>query len=206
MAKQQVTRLQDLDALYWRLGAIIASVLILVIFWSIPEPRPRPYAPKKVERVQMEKVEQTQMIQEPTQPQKVQKPKQVVEAAEGEMVEEDETIADTSLDLEEEAVDSDIPDPDEFIPYSKSPKVVSKPTPKYPELARKAGLEGRVVLKVFVDKQGNVKDAILLKGVSKALNEAAENAAYKAKFKPAENNGQPVGVWIAFYYNFTLQN
>ncbi|TYB30375.1 MAG: energy transducer TonB [Candidatus Mcinerneyibacterium aminivorans] len=203
-SKQQVTRLQDIDPLYYRWGAIITFVLILIIFWSLPEPRPRPYAPKKVERVQMEEVEQTQMIEEPTQPQKVQKPKQVVEAAEGEMVEEDETIADTSLDLDEEAVDSDIPGPDEFIPYSKPPKVVSKPSPRYPELAREAGLEGRVVLKVFVDKQGNVKDAILLKGVSEALNEAAMSAAYKAKFKPAENNGQPVGVWIAFYYTFKL--
>ncbi|HMA68472.1 MAG TPA: energy transducer TonB [Candidatus Mcinerneyibacterium sp.] len=202
--ENQATRLQNLDPLYFRLGAILTFLFILIIFWSIPEPRPRPYTPKKIEKVNLEQVEATQAIEEPTQPQKVQKPKTVVEAAEGEMVEEDETIADTSLNLDEDAVQSDIPDPSEFIPYSKAPKVVSKPAPKYPELARKAGIEGRVVLKVYVDTNGQVKDAILLKGISESLNRAAMNAAYKASFKPAENNGRPVGVWIAFYYTFTL--
>jgi len=100
--ENQATRLQNLDPLYFRLGAILTFLFILIIFWSIPEPRPRPYTPKKIEKVNLEQVEATQAIEEPTQPQKVQKPKTVVEAAEGEMVEEDETIADTSLNLDED--------------------------------------------------------------------------------------------------------
>src|SRR6056297_4108766 len=164
--ENQATRLQNLDPLYFRLGAILTFLFILIIFWSIPEPRPRPYAPKKIEKVNLEQVEATQAIEEPTQPQKVQKPKTVVEAAEGEMVEEDETIADTSLNLDEDAVQSDIPEPSEFIPYSQAPKNVSKPAPRYPELARKAGIEGKVIVKVFVGKTGTVKDVVLIKGLT----------------------------------------
>ncbi|HOO60725.1 MAG TPA: energy transducer TonB, partial [Candidatus Mcinerneyibacteriales bacterium] len=62
-----------------------------------------------------------------------------------------------------------------------------------------------VFVKAWIDTNGNVKKVVLMKGVSEALDKAAVEAAYRAKFKPAENNGVPVAVWFGFTYNFTLR-
>jgi len=202
---EHVKRLQDMDPLFTRIALIASFALILLMLWTIPSPKPQPYRPKKIREVKVDVVDQTEVIQEPTEPQVVQKPKQVVEAEEDEEVDEEATIADTDLDLDQQAVDTEIPPPDAFIPYSNAPVVVSKPPPEYPELARKAGLEGRVFVKAWIDINGDVKRVVLMKGVSEALDKAAVEAAYRAKFKPAENNGVPVAVWFGFTYNFTLR-
>lgn len=205
METTKKVRLQDFDALYGRIGAVASLLLMLILFWFIPSPKPQPYRPKKIREVNVDVVEQTEVIQEPTEPQVVQKPKQVVEAEADEEVDEEETIADTDLNLDQQAVDTEVPPPDAFIPYSNPPIVKYRPAPVYPELARKAGLEGKVFVKVFVGLDGAVKRAILLKGTAEALDKAALEASYKAQFKPAENNGQPVAVWFALTYDFTLR-
>jgi protein TonB len=204
MAEQHVKRLQDMSPLITRIALIASFALMLLMMWTIPSPKPTPYRPKKIRDVNIDVVEQTEVIQEPTEPQVIQKPKQVVEAEPDEEIDEEATIADTDLDLDQKAVDTTIPPPDAFIPYSNAPVTLSKPKPEYPEMARKAQLEGRVSLKVYVDVDGSVRDVVLLKGISPALDQAAMKAALKAKFKPAENNGVPVGVWWGFTYTFTL--
>lgn len=198
-------RLQDLDSLYGRIAAVASLLVMLILFWGIPSPKPKPYRPKKIREVKVNVVDQTEVIQEPTEPQVVQKPKQVVEAESDEDVDEEETIADTDLNLEQQAVDTEVPPPDAFIPYSNPPIVKYKPAPEYPELARKAGLEGKVFVKVFIGLDGAVKRAVLLRGTAEALDKAALQASYKATFQPAENNGQPVAVWFALTYTFTLR-
>jgi protein TonB len=51
------------------------------------------------------------------------------------------------LQIEEEG-----PPPD-FVPFEKPPAVVKRVEPEYPPLARKAGIEGRVIVKVWIDKK-----------------------------------------------------
>ena len=53
-------------------------------------------------------------------------------------------------------IDEDAP-PADFVPVEKEPVPVKKVEPKYPELAMRAGLEGKVWVKIWVDKEGTTE-------------------------------------------------
>lgn len=74
----------------------------------------------------------------------------------------------------------------------------------YPPEARRAGIEGLVVLSLKIDEQGNVVEVKALSGPGYGLEEAAVTAMKRAKFKPATHNGEPVGTTINYRYNFLL--
>jgi TonB family protein len=94
-----------------------------------------------------------------------------------------------------------------FIPYDKAPVPLTPIRPVYPDIAQEAGIEGKVIVQCFIDKQGKVKETIILEGVPKTgLNESAITALRKTRFRPAEQRQKKVGVWITIPINFTLQN
>jgi protein TonB len=93
-----------------------------------------------------------------------------------------------------------------FIPYDEPPKPLTPINPEYPEIAQEAGIEGTVIIQVFVDEKGRVKETIVLKGIpNTGLDEAAIEAIRKTRFKPAKQRERPVGVWISIPVNFKLQ-
>jgi protein TonB len=100
-----------------------------------------------------------------------------------------------------------IPPPDEFIAYEQQPQPLKLEQPKYPEMAKKAGIEGEVYVKVFVNTDGEVLKAIVLKEtpLNVGFGDAAIEAAMQGKWKPAMQNKQPVGVWVAYPIKFTLR-
>jgi len=75
--------------------------------------------------------------------------------------------------------------------------------PKYPDAARNAGIQGVVVLKALIDKDGNVEDVTLISGHS-WLAPAAIDAVKQWKYKPFLLNGEPVWVETQVTVNFTL--
>lgn len=78
---------------------------------------------------------------------------------------------------------------------------------KYPEAARKAGIEGRVLVHVLVDEQGEVVDTKILQSLGdegSGFAEAAVNALKSVKWQPAESQGAPVKVWVAVPVLFKL--
>jgi len=100
-------------------------------------------------------------------------------------------------------MDDEAPPPD-FVPFEKEPQVISRVEPAYPELARKAGLEGTVWVKLWVDKEGKVKDVVILKSASEIFNQPAIDAAKQWRFTPALMKTGPVSVWISLSFNFKL--
>ncbi|MBK8944951.1 MAG: TonB family protein [Ignavibacteriae bacterium] len=76
----------------------------------------------------------------------------------------------------------------------------------YPELARKAGIEGRVYLKAFIDENGNVASAEIIKGLDGGLSEAAMEAVKATKFEPGRQRGVPVKVQVSIPILFKLSN
>ncbi len=89
--------------------------------------------------------------------------------------------------------------------YEKKPKPLSIPAPKYPESARRAGIEGDVIIKVLVDVDGSILDArIFLSSGFEELDNAALEASMKAKFEPATQLGRPVKVWVSIPIKFKL--
>jgi len=93
-----------------------------------------------------------------------------------------------------------------FIPYDYAPRPLTPIRPKYPEVAQEAGIEGTVIVQVFIDRKGRVKETIILKGIpNTGLDEAAITAIRKTRFEPAIQRERPVGVWISIPVNFRLK-
>ncbi|MBU0508983.1 energy transducer TonB [bacterium] len=104
------------------------------------------------------------------------------------------------------AGDGDIPSSDIFIPFEVPPQPLPdfSPQPDFPELARQAGMPGKVTVHVYVDKHGDVKKWKILKADPAGLGfeEEVEKIIKKWKFTPAIQQGNPVGVWVAVPFNF----
>jgi TonB family protein len=83
------------------------------------------------------------------------------------------------------------------------PEVVTPAPPEYPALPREAGVEGRVVVAVLVDRTGRVHDAVVERSVP-MLDESALAAARRYRFTPALSNGHPVAVWVRIPFDFRL--
>ncbi len=74
----------------------------------------------------------------------------------------------------------------------------------YPDLARKAGIEGKVFILAYVDENGNVTKAEVVKGIGLGCDEAALNAVQSTKFKPGKQRGKPIKVKITIPITFKL--
>ncbi len=94
--------------------------------------------------------------------------------------------------------------PADFVAVEKEPVVVRKVEPKYPELAMRAGLEGKVWVKIWVDKEGKPKQVVVIKSDAEIFNQAAEDAAKQFLFTPAYMNNGPVSVWVSVPFRFKL--
>ena len=79
--------------------------------------------------------------------------------------------------------------------------------PVYPELARKAKIEGKVFLQAVVEKDGDVGEVALLRCNRPGLGfeEAAIEAVEQWQYEPATQAGRPVDVFITVIVDFTLQ-
>ncbi len=100
-------------------------------------------------------------------------------------------------------IDEDAP-PADFVPVEKEPVPVKKVEPKYPELAMRAGLEGKVWVKIWVDKEGRPKQVVILKSDAEIFNEPSIEAAKQWVFTPAYMNNGPVAVWVSIPFRFKL--
>jgi protein TonB len=76
----------------------------------------------------------------------------------------------------------------------------------YPEIARKAGIEGRVFVEFIVDEHGRVLNPRVVRGIGGGCDEAALAAVQKAKFKPGMQRGRPVKVKYSLPIVFKLQS
>ncbi len=96
--------------------------------------------------------------------------------------------------------------PDEvFVVLEHEPELVSMREPAYPEIARDAGIEGLVLVRVLVAADGTVLQVALLRGVL-GLDEAALEAAKTAVFRPALQQGLPVQAWVVIPIEFSLRS
>jgi TonB family protein len=94
--------------------------------------------------------------------------------------------------------------PPNSVEVDKEPTLVTRKNPAYPELARKAGVEGKVWTKIWIDAQGKVRDAQVIKSDNEVLNQAALEAAKQWVFTPAMKGSKPVAVWVTLPFNFKL--
>jgi TonB family protein len=89
-------------------------------------------------------------------------------------------------------------------PVTQPPKLLSSVPPEYSEEARKAHLQGTVILKVIVDEAGNVVNSVVIRGLGLGLDEKAIEAAQKSKFSPGYKDGKPVSYAAQVEIHFRL--
>ena len=191
----------------WRdLGLIASLVLITLLFYAFKDFR-HSYGLDKTLDIQLEvtDVAKTEQIQKPPPPPK---PAIPIES-EDEDIPDDLTIEETEIDFSETI--EELPPPpleDEpivaFYALSDKPTVVKQIKPKYPELARKANIEGRVTVKVLINTKGDVEKVELVKG-HPMLNDAAIESAKQWKFTPPKQRDRLVKVWMNIPIDFKLK-
>jgi protein TonB len=84
------------------------------------------------------------------------------------------------------------------------PVLIGEVKAPYPPAARKAGIEGQVILLLTIDESGKVARVRKVAGPGHGLDEAAVVAAGQFTFKPARYNGAPVATEIRYVYSFEI--
>jgi TonB family protein len=74
----------------------------------------------------------------------------------------------------------------------------------YPELAKRAGIEGKVYVLTFINENGDVAGAVVIKGIGAGCDEEALNAVKSTKFTPAKDKGKNVKVQVTVPISFRL--
>ncbi len=188
------------------LSTAIGLLIITVLFYSFQRYEGEvalPDQPKLI--IESIEIPPTQQLQKPPPPSR---PSIPVESEDDDLL-DDVTIEETEIDLGD-VFEAPPPPPEEdevfeFFAVSDKPVLRHKETPKYPDLARRAGIEGKVMVTVTISKKGDVIDAKILKSIP-MLDEAAINAAKKCKFKPAKQRDKFVRVKMAIPFDFRLRN
>lgn len=75
---------------------------------------------------------------------------------------------------------------------------------RYPEIARKAGIEGRVVVQFIIDEEGRVVDPVVVRGIGGGADEAAIEAVKQVSFTPGRQRGRAVRVRYSLPITFRL--
>ncbi len=168
------------------------------------------------EVVQMEEITQTEQVQKPPPPPR---PPVPVEVPNDEVLDEIEIDLGDIFDLDEElplppppppAVEEEEEEPEIFVIVEQMPELIGglaelQKKITYPEIAKKAGVEGRVYLQFVVDEQGNVQDPVVTRGIGAGCDEEAIKAILTAKFKPGIQRGKAVKVKYSLPITFKLK-
>lgn len=80
------------------------------------------------------------------------------------------------------------------------------PSPRYPEVARRRGVEGQVLVRMRVDAEGRVVSVVVVESEPRdVFDEAARDAARRATFAPAVEGGRPVASTVEQRIHFRLR-
>lgn len=182
-----------------------AIAIHFLLFYFTPQFEFKPYV---LREEYFEAIDLPEQFDIPPPPQEVAQPAIPMEAAEGEEVDDEAEIAPTSFDRIE-----DVPPPPpppseqarEFYAFDEPPVLVRYVSPKYPDLARQAGIEGTVLIRVLVGEDGKVINASIIQSdVTPAMEKAGLEAAKKFLFKPAKQRTVPVKAHMAVPIRFKL--
>lgn len=166
------------------------------------------------EVVKMEEIIQTKQVEKPPPPPR---PPVPVEVPNDEIIENEILDIDADLDLDQQM---ELPPPPEnaeekeedfFVAVEQMPELIGglaelQKNIKYPDMARKAGIEGRVIVQFIVTEQGTVEDPRVIRGIGGGCDQEALRAVKQAKFKPGKQRGQAVRVQYSLPIVFQLQN
>ncbi len=190
---------------YLRNALYATLVLHFVGIYFSPPFEFKPYVLKEQEFIAIDTAEDFEL---PPPPKEIDQPVVPIAAEEGEEVDEETEIAPTSFDRIENLPPPPPPPSEsssEFYAFDEPPQLIRYVPPSYPALARQAGIEGTVLLRVVVGTDGKVESATVIQSdVTPAMEKAAMAAARQFLFKPAKQRTVPVRASMAVPIRFKL--
>lgn len=205
--------------LFLEAGLIVALVILLVLFKMPFSPQnSEHFQEQQQQTVKMKDIVQTQQQKTPPPPPTPQTPQPVPN---------DEVINDQPVNLNSELnlnAPLKVPPPPPsansdkdknknkiFVAVQHMPKLRGglanlQRKIKYPDLARKAGIEGTVYVQFVVDEHGNVTNAHVIRGIGGGCDKEALRVVKQAKFQPGLQRGRPVKVRFSLPIVFRLRN
>jgi protein TonB len=188
---------------YLRIVLIVVVVHVLVFLFAPPFH----FKPYRLEAQEIMVVEDIPDFDIPEAPPEEPKPPVQVDPIEG-PVDEDIPVPPTTYErIEDLPLPPRLPvgDASTFDPVDRPPLLKRFVKPHYPELAREAGIEGVVTVRVTIDETGKVTSAVVVTSdVTDAMNRAALAAARECTFEPARQGQKPVPVAVVIPFAFRL--
>ena len=206
----------DLRATYKRamkISIIISLAILIFAFKFFPHLEDKGMALEGPQELfTVEDIQQTKQENRPPPPPK---PPIPIEAPSDDVLEDIE-IEDTEIDFEAEIEAPPPPkeeieeEPTYFVAVEEMPAPIGgiksiQEKIVYPEIAKRAGVEGKVYILAFVNEQGEVTKAQVIKGIGAGCDEAALNAVLKTRFTPGKQRGKPVKVQVSIPIIFKLK-
>jgi len=205
--------------LFVEIGLLASLTLLIVAFrmdFAVSPPEEIDLDPQ--ETIAMEEIDQTEQIEEPPPPERPPVPVAVPDET---ALDNEDLDLDVTLDLNEDISNVLGPPPEEeeeeptnepevFIIVEERPAPIGgmaalQRRVEYPDMARRAGVEGTVSIQFVVDEEGNVHDPVVVKSLGAGCDEAAMKAILATKFTPGSNRGNPVKVKMVLPVRFRLR-
>lgn len=207
--------LRNYYTVFLELGLLVTLIIfIIAVRIDITSLAPEEYVIDEQEVVEMEEIIQTRQIETPPPPPRPPVPVEVPN---------DEIIEDVDIDISADwdmGGNLDMPPPpqeeeeeeeDFFVVVEDMPELIGglqelQRQINYPEMARRAGIEGRVYIQFIVNEQGQVEDPQVIRGIGGGADEEALRVVSQAEFRPGMQRGRPVRVQYSLPIFFRLQN
>jgi len=212
--KKSVMNLKNYYTIFLETGLIVTmSAMLIAVNIDWQPDKSNDMNVNEQEVVKMEEIVQTEQVETPPPPPK---PPVPVEVPNDEVL-EDQVIninsdmdLDSPLDIPAPPDEPEAEDEDEvFIVVENRPELIGgmaslQRKVNYPEMARQAGIEGRVVVQFVVNEKGEVVDPKVVRGIGGGCDQEALRVIKTAKFKPGMQRGKPVKVQYTLPINFQL--
>ncbi len=209
--------------IYLEIGLILALAALIILFRAPIRPSDEGFdidlAQQEV--VQIEEVKQTQQEAKPPPPPR---PPVPVEVPNDVVLDDVELNLDATLDMNEALSELPPPPPppkeeapveeeeaEIFVVVEEMPEIIGGTAQiykflEYPDIARKAGMEGLVVVQVVVEPDGRPANPVVARSAGEVLDKAAVEAVMRLRFKPGKQRGVPVRVRMAIPIRFRLRD
>ncbi|MCK4233693.1 energy transducer TonB [candidate division WOR-3 bacterium] len=198
-----VVDLKKSSKLYSRISLLLSLLFFIALFHLIPHYSLHPFVPRIEKPIEIEvDPEEIENVEEL--PPEI-KPQLPIEAESEEEIQKATIEKTANFETFDKLPIQPKVDTPEFVAYDTPPRPKNIIKPKYPEIAKQAGIEGTVILKLLVDEDGKVLKVKVLKGLAKDLDEAAIKTAYATTFYPAKQRDKPVKVWVSMPIIFKLK-
>ncbi len=121
----------------------------------------------------------------------------------------DDGKGDVPVEIKEEPKKEEEPDVNAFVAVEKEPAPVNLDVIKknigYPNQAKELGIQGKVIIRVLVNKEGKPTKHVVVRSPHTLLTDAVTSQLYNLQFTPGIQAGKPVPVWVNIPFDFRLQ-